>query len=53
MLSSVLAEEGPGIIYLFDYYWRHARKHVVVIFIFDVVTIKHRGIFAAGKIAEG
>jgi hypothetical protein len=28
MLSSVIAEEGLGILYLFDYYWRRARKHV-------------------------
>jgi len=27
MLSSVVAEEGPGILYLFKLYWRRARKH--------------------------
>src|SRR5262249_38627181 len=32
MVSSVIAEEGLGILYLFDYYWRRARKHVAVIF---------------------
>ena len=31
-LSSVITEEGLGIIYLFDYYWRRERKHVAVIF---------------------
>jgi len=31
-LSSVISEEGLGIIYLFDYYWRRERKHVAVIF---------------------
>jgi hypothetical protein len=34
MLSSVITEEGLGIFYLFDSYWRRARKHVVVIFCF-------------------
>ena len=34
MLSIVLAEEGPGIICLFYYYWRRARKHVEVILCF-------------------
>jgi hypothetical protein len=33
-LLSFIAEEGLGIIYLFDYYWRRARKHVAVIFYF-------------------
>jgi len=28
ILSSVLAEEGPGNFYLFKLYWRRARKHV-------------------------
>jgi len=28
MLSSVVAEEGPGIFYLFKLYWRQPRKHV-------------------------
>jgi len=28
MLSSVLAEEGPGNFYLFKLYWRRTRKHV-------------------------
>jgi len=28
MLSSVLAEEGLGNFYLFNLYWRQARKHV-------------------------
>jgi hypothetical protein len=32
MFSSVIAEEGIGIFYLFDYYWLLARKHVAVIF---------------------
>ena len=30
MLSSVLAEKGHGILYLFNYYWRRARKHVAI-----------------------
>jgi len=34
MLSIVLAEDGLGILYLFDYYWRRARKHVAAIFYF-------------------
>jgi hypothetical protein len=34
LLSSVIAEEGLGIIYLFDYYWRRARKHVAATFYF-------------------
>jgi hypothetical protein len=34
LLSSVVAEEGLGIHYLFDFYWRRARKHVAVIFCF-------------------
>ena len=50
MFLVVLAEEGPGIIYLSDYYWSRARKHVAVIFIFDVVTIQRWGIFAAEKL---
>jgi hypothetical protein len=28
MLSSVIAEEGLGIFYLFKLYWRQTRKHV-------------------------
>jgi hypothetical protein len=35
MLSRVIAEEGLGVLYLFDYYWRRARKHVAVIFLFS------------------
>jgi len=38
MLSIVLAEDGLGVIYIFDYYWRRARKHVAVIFVVDGVT---------------
>ena len=54
MLSSVIAEEGHGIIYFVDYYWRRARKHVAVIFfVFCIVTTRRWGIFAAGKIVEG
>jgi hypothetical protein len=37
MLSSVLAEEGLGNFYLFDYYWGRARKHVAVIFLFSLL----------------
>jgi hypothetical protein len=32
MAPSVIPEEGLGILYLFDYYWRRSRKHVAVIF---------------------
>jgi hypothetical protein len=32
MVSSVITEEGLGVFYLFDYYWRRMRKHVAVIF---------------------
>jgi len=39
MLSSVISEEGLGIIYLFDYYWRRARKHVAVIFLFSLLQL--------------
>jgi hypothetical protein len=49
---SVIAEEGLGIIYLFDYYWRRAQKHVVVIFIFTVPATQSWGIFTAGKNVE-
>jgi hypothetical protein len=30
MLSNAIAEEGLGIFYLFDFYWRRARKHVAI-----------------------
>jgi hypothetical protein len=52
MLSRVIAEEGLGILYLFDYYWRRARKHVAAFFS-GVVTAQRWGIFAAGKIVVG
>jgi len=50
MLLIVLAEEGLGIIYLFDYYWRRARKHVAVIFYFRRCNYSALGNLRGGKI---
>jgi hypothetical protein len=53
MLSSFIAEEGLGIIYLFDYYWRRARKHVVVIFYFLRCNCSALGNLRGGKNRRG
>jgi hypothetical protein len=53
MLSSVLAEEGHGIIYLFDYYWSRARKHVAVIFYFRCYNYSALRHLRSGIIVDG
>jgi hypothetical protein len=49
MLSSVIAEKGTGIIYLFDYYCGRARKHVAVIFYFRRCNYSALGNLRGGK----
>ena len=49
MVSSVIAEEGLGILYLFDYYWRRARKHVAVIFYSRCCNYSALGDLRGGK----